>query len=150
MKLRLPFLSLGLIALALSSSAQAALGGPASTLQDDRMQLKATAPVANNKLNFTVHEMATADGTTVREYISGGNVFGVAWRGPHIPNLKQLMGSYYETYTSELAARRKGHAPVAIRRTDFVAHSGGHMRAFSGSAFVPNMLPAGVTEADIQ
>jgi hypothetical protein len=150
MKSTKQFLSIGLFALACSPAAHAVLGGDASTLQADRMQMKATAPVASSKLSYTVHEMTTGNGVTVREYVADGKVFGVAWRGPRVPNLKQLMGPYFDTYVTEAGAKHSGHTHLAFRRPELVVRASGHMRAFSGTAYVPGMLPAGVAENDIQ
>ena len=137
-------------ALALAPAAHAMLGGAAGTIQEDRMQLKATAPEASNKLNYTVHEMALPSGTTVREYIAGDKIFAIAWRGPINPDLKQLMGPYFDTYAAEVHAHHNGHTHVAVVHPEFVMHASGHMRAYSGSAYIPAMLPEGVKASDIQ
>ncbi|HEY8026539.1 MAG TPA: DUF2844 domain-containing protein [Burkholderiaceae bacterium] len=150
MKLRKSLLSLALLVLALSPSAHAALGEPASSLQGDRMQMKAATPLSTSKLNYTVHEMTTSNGIVVREYVSGGIVFAVSWHGPRMPDLKQLMGSYFETYKTEAAVKHSGHSHLAIRRDDLVVGASGHMRDFSGFAYVPRMLPSGVNERDLQ
>jgi hypothetical protein len=150
MKLRMSLLPAALLVLALSPSAHAALGEPASSLQSDRMQMKAAVPVATSKLNYSVHEMTTANSIVIREYIAGGNVFGVTWHGPRMPDLKQLMGSYFETYKNEAAVKHAGHAHLAIRRQELVVGASGHMRSFSGFAYVPSMLPSGVAERDLQ
>lgn len=133
-----------------SVAAHAELGGAASSLQSDRMQMKATVPAATSKLNYTVHEMTADNGATVREYIANDKVFAVAWHGERMPNLKQLMGPYFDTYTSEPRAKHAGHSHVAIEHADFVMHASGHMRSYSGSAYVPGLLPAGVKASDIQ
>jgi Protein of unknown function (DUF2844) len=43
-----------------------------------------------------------------------------------------------------------GHRHLSIDRSDLVVHSGGHMRAFYGNAYVPALLPPNFTIADIQ
>jgi hypothetical protein len=153
MKLNLPVLQIALIALAAPSIALAALGGDLSTVQADRMHMKATLPVANKTAaNYTVHEMTTSAGTTVREYAtSTGTVFAVAWRGPTVPDLRQLMGpSYFDTYSSAANVKHVGHTHLSIRQEGLVVRTSGHMRAFFGTAYVPGMLPPGVTEEDIK
>jgi len=150
MKTSMRVLLAAVTALAFSQAAQAELGGAASTLQNDRMQMKAAVPVASTKLNYTVHEMTLSSGTTVREYIANEKVFAVAWRGQHKPDLKQLMGPYFETYTKEALTHRSGHSHVAIEHPDFVMHAAGHMRYSAGSAYIPGMLPQGVTAQDIR
>lgn len=150
MNANLRLLSIGLVALALSPAAHAVLGGAASTVQADHMQLKAGAPAASSKLNYTIQEMTAASGTVVREYVADDKVFAVAWRGPSVPDLKQLMGSYFDTYRNEAHSHRNGHTHLAIEHPDFVMHASGHMRAYAGSAYLPAMLPVGVKASDIQ
>jgi hypothetical protein len=151
MKLRMSLLPLALLVMALSPAAHATLGEPASTLQSDRLQMKAAVPVASSKLNYTVHAMTTSNGVVVREYVSAGNVFGVSWRGRRIPDLKQLLGAtYFDMYKQGAGVKHAGHSHLAIRRQELVVGASGHMRSFSGFAYVPSMLPSGVAESDLQ
>jgi hypothetical protein len=151
MNLKMPILQITLIALTIPSMAFAALGGDVSTVQTDRMQMKATLPVANKSANYTVHEMKTSAGVTVREYAaSTGTVFAVAWKGPTVPNLQQLMGPYFDTYSNAAKIKHVGHTHFSLQQDGLVVHASGHMRDFSGIAYIPGMLPQGVTESDIK
>ncbi|WP_250520786.1 DUF2844 domain-containing protein, partial [Caballeronia sp. NCTM1] len=47
-------------------------------------------------------------------------------------------------------AARGGRGQVSVQDSGLVVHSGGHMGAFSGSAYLPQSLPAGVSASDIQ
>lgn len=139
------FLSIG------SGSVCAALGGNIASIEQDRMQMKATVPVKIAAEKFTVHEMTLTSGTRVREYITTmGTVFAVTWRGQTIPDLRQLMGDYFDTYTTAAKSQQSQRSHLTIQQDDLVVHSGGHMRAYMGSAYVPKLLPVGVTEADIK
>jgi hypothetical protein len=42
-------------------------------------------------------------------------------------------------------ASRTGHHHLEIRQDNFVMQSSGHMRAFTGRAYVPQALPAGLS-----
>jgi hypothetical protein len=42
------------------------------------------------------------------------------------------------------------HRLVRLNSSDIVIESSGKMRAFVGRAWVPGMLPSGVTAADLQ
>ena len=100
---------------------------------------------------FSVHEIQTASGTKVREYVSpAGSVFAVAWEGPVIPDLRQALGSYFDRYIAALADKQAGHRQVEVRESDFVVQSRGHMRAFSGRAYLPLLMPQGVTVDDLR
>jgi len=97
---------------------------------------------------FTFHELQSASGIIVREYLtSTGTVFGVVWEGATIPDMRQLLGPYFERYQQEaarLAANRKGHGPLVVDLGDLVVQNGGHPRAFKGRAYLPRLVPAGV------
>jgi hypothetical protein len=136
--------------------AAAALGGDVTTVEADRQQMKATRTVRASA-NYSVHEITTSYGTVVREYVSpDGKVFGVAWRGPFLPNLQQLLGDSYPTFAQaaqdarSTQPRHSRNAPLTVEQPGLVVHSGGHMRAYSGQAYVPAMIPQGVDAADIR
>jgi hypothetical protein len=125
-------------------------GGAASTTQLDQAHMNATLRIAPGE-KFTVHEMTLPSGTVVREYVSPqGQVFAVSWKGPFKPDLRQLMGDYFDRYVQATPPARSGHNASRVAQADLVVQSMGHMRAFSGHAFVPGMLPAGVAESDLQ
>lgn len=146
-------LSVGITLLALLPlAAWAGLGGDVSSVQTDQNRLQAMrrATISNG---YTVHELITENQITIREYASTqGKIFAVSWRGPFMPDLQQLLGSYFPTFKAAAAARRAAGArgPVALEQDDLVVQSGGHMRAFSGRAYVPSLLPPQVSVDEIQ
>ena len=79
-------------------------------------------------------------------------VFGVAWDGPQIPDLRQILGNYYDQFERSAAQRRLVHqrGPLAIEEPGLVVYSGGHMRAYTGKAYVPAELPQGVRPEEIR
>jgi len=100
---------------------------------------------------FTVSEVVEPSGTTVREYIGADNVvFAVSWQGPSMPNLQQLLGSYADQFAAAASEPHQGRRAVAIQSDQLVLRSGGHMRSFAGSAYVPALLPQGVTPDNIR
>ncbi|PYE22810.1 uncharacterized protein DUF2844 [Paraburkholderia silvatlantica] len=136
----------------LSAAAAAAATGNASAAA--RAAVQGAASGASTPPAYTVQQTTLANGTVVREYLTqGGTVFGVAWDGPQMPNLATLLGSYFPQYTagvkaSHAAGRVRG--PGVVENSNVVVHSGGHMGAFSGQAWLPQALPAGVSASDIQ
>jgi hypothetical protein len=104
--------------------------------------------------SFTVHELRAATGTTIREYVSqSGKVFGVAWDGPTLPDLRQVLGVYFAPYMQAAQAaqkKRAGRGPRRIEEPTFVVEQSGHPRAFAGRAYVPQMVPAGSGPEDIR
>lgn len=134
--------------------ALAALGGDASSVEADRQQMKATvrAVQPSNNAPYTVQEITTSYGTVVREYVApNGKVFGVAWRGPFLPNFQQIFGSYYQEFSQAAqearssGMRRSHNAPLMVNQSDLVVHSTGHTRAYAGQAYVPGLIPEGVS-----
>jgi hypothetical protein len=104
--------------------------------------------------NYTVKETTSSSGTVVREYVgTDGNVFGITWRGPFMPDLSALLGTYFPQYKSAVEAQRsqrKGRGPIAVEQSGLVVHSLGHMGAFFGQAYLPAALPSGVSADDIR
>jgi len=93
------------------------------------------------------HQITSPTGAVVTEYISPeGKVFGISWRAPVIPNLEKLLGSYITPVqqAAQAQTRRRG-GPFIVRASDLVFVSGGHMRGFHGSAYVPSLLPRNVS-----
>ena len=141
---------LALASLTLSQPARATLGGAIESVERDRLHLKAqTRSQAGPR--YTVHAMTAASGTAIREYTApDGKVFAVTWSGPAMPDLRQLLGSYFSTYTTDTTARRSGHAHRQVDLPELVVRSSGHQRSFSGKAYVPSMVPTGVVIDDLQ
>ena len=112
------------------------------------------ASAASTPASYTVRATTYGSGTVVREYLAqDGTVFGLAWNGPQMPNLNDLLGTYFPQYLAGVQAVRAvrgGHGPVAVDQGSLVVHSGGHMGAFAGQAWLPQALPAGVSGSDIQ
>jgi len=150
----------------LSGRALATLGGSAQSVAADQQALGGTlntAPQAQasggaQALNqssanpaYTVQQISIPSGTTINEYVSSdGKVFAVSWRGQRPPDLAQLFGSYFAQYQQAAAAphRERGHR--AIQTQDLVVETGGHMRDLMGRAYIPALVPAGVSVDEIQ
>ena len=137
-----------LLMLTFSFPASAVLGGDESSVATDMVQMKATVKVTPGDA-FAVHEVKTAGGPVIREYVSpAGRVFGVAWQGPSIPDLHQLLGTYFQPYSAAAQAAKAGHPgrrPLNIQLPGLVVQTGGHMRALYGRAYDPSLLPQGVS-----
>jgi hypothetical protein len=125
----------------------AALGEPESTAKNDAQQLKGSIK-STERTSYRVHEIQLPSGTVMREFAAaGGNVFAVTWSGPAIPNLRQALGRYFDGYVAAAKANRAGHRHFQMRQSDFVMQTTGHMRAFTGYAYLPQAMPSG-TSAD--
>jgi hypothetical protein len=150
--------ALGLLAAGLSCAlllplpAAAHLGGDSSSVDADRHELRATLRSIPMQ-QFQLHEISAPSGTLVYEYATPqGTVFAVTWHGPLPPDLHQLFGSYYPRYQAAAAAHaRPGmHRQVNIVDADLVVQSTARLRAFGGLAYIPSLMPAGVSVANLQ
>jgi hypothetical protein len=132
----------------LPSPAFASLGGNVGTVEADRVQMKAAQLRIIRANAYTLHELQSPAGVTIREYYApGGTVFGVAWEGPWPPDMRQLLGSYFEQFQrANEAARstRKTRGVLVVNDGSLVVRISGHARAFSGFAYAPGLLPQGV------
>ena len=142
-----------LMTLGLPFLAFAALGGSLDSVQADQAHFKANRGITEGGV-YAVHELTTPTDIVVREYVSpGGRVFGVTWRGPFIPDMQQLLGGYFPQYVVAAKAereRRVGRAPLNIQLPGLVVQTGGHMRAYFGRAYDPELLPAGASSDDVR
>jgi len=108
--------------------------------------MKAQRQTVTGTAAYTVNTLQTPAGITIREYLdNGGTVFAVIWRGPVMPDLQQVLGQYFSQYVAEAKSRHDQRSHLSIRHTGLVLHAGGHLRAFFGTAYVPTLLPAGLS-----
>lgn len=128
----------------------AALGGDTTSISRDQSHMRAQLRASASN-GYSVHELQTEAGVNVREYIAAGKVFAVAWDGPSLPDLSQLLGTHFPAFKQSMAARRSRgvRGPVALQQNDLVVESRGNMRAFTGRAYVPSLLPPQVSIDEI-
>ena len=127
-------------------------GAGAASAAVPAAKMQAVTPVAPSSL-YTLHEVQLENGTSVREYATpAGIVFAVSWQGPVLPDLRALLGNYFNTFKLEtervrITGRRGG--PVSIDHADLVVQSSGRMRNFFGHAYAPTLIPAGLNIKDV-
>ncbi len=130
--------------------AAASLGEAESSIQDDVAKFQGTVS-STEHLTYRVHEIDTPSGTVLREFVAqGGTVFAVAWHGPIMPNLRQVLSQYFDSYVRAAQASPVNHRHVDISQANLVVHASGHMRAFSGIAYLPQAIPAGVSVGELR
>jgi hypothetical protein len=152
LKLRLCFAALGLL-LFIPMSAFASLGGDVNSIMMDQIHFQGNIRTTQSE-TFTMHEIHSANGTVIHEYVSpAGKVFAVTWHSAWPPDLHQLLGTYFDEYHEAArtnAPPQPGRRVVRLREPDFVFEQGGHPRSFVGRAYLPQMLPPGVTVEALQ
>lgn len=102
---------------------------------------------------YTIQEVKAPTGVVVREYVANGKVFAVAWEGPTRPDLRQLLGAYFDTFTA--AAHSKHAARVVrgamtIKQSNLVVEMVGHMHWLVGRAYLSDMIPPDVRTEEIR
>lgn len=154
--MRAMFLLMTIASLA-SASACASLGGAPSDFGPGAArarQLAGALPAGTatgTAVPYTINETTLESGTVVREYVGpGGIVFGVSWNGPFLPDLRTLLGERYASLTGAAADKSRGRGQVNVQKDDLVIESGGHMRAWSGRAWLGSALPAGIGAEVVQ
>jgi hypothetical protein len=156
----------GLLGACVAMPAFAVLGGQPMSAPEGASEAKAVVRAATTAAasgasgaaaassTYTGQSTTLASGTIVNEYMDAqGTVFGIAWRGPRVPDLATLLGSYFPQYQQSLRAQRAargGRGPVSVQDSGLVVQSSGHMGAFAGNAYLPQSLPAGVSASQIQ
>lgn len=124
-----------------SVPAWAVLGEYESSISSDQKIMRGEVRAAALQ-GYSVQQITGADRTVVREYVSPtGMVFGISWQGPTMPNLQQLLGSYFAQFQKAAQPRARRRGPLVLRTAKLVVESGGHMRSFHGRAYVPSLLP---------
>jgi Protein of unknown function (DUF2844) len=146
-------MGIAFLVLSLSLPAFAALGGDVASVHEDQAQMKGTLKTTQAEA-YSVHEISASANTVVKEYVSpAGKVFAITWHGQFIPDMQQLLGTYYDQYAQAAKTQREshsGHHPVNIQQPGLVFQNGGHMRSYVGRAYVPDMVPQGVNVNALQ
>ena len=107
-------LCMTLAMLVLPFSASGSLGGDSASIQADQRQMEGTLRVAA-AANYRQFEIQTPAGVLAREYVSStGQVFAVVWEGPSLPDIRQLLGSYFDQYVQAASVGGNGARPHLI------------------------------------
>ena len=131
------------------ASAWAALGGDATSVEVDRARLKGELRITSAAA-YSVHEITASSGLTMREYVApGGKVFAVSWRGPAMPDLRQVLGSYYAPFQQAASVPHYNHHHLAVQTPEVIVQSGAHLRMFIGRAWAPALLPPNFSTDEI-
>lgn len=135
------------------SAAVAGLGEKETEIAKDQKALGLTGRKQNKLLHDSVHEL-TQETLRVKEYVDPqGLVFAVSWKGNSHPDLTALLGPYLREYQDAIQSRKKekGHKKIGtIVTPHLVIEKSGTLRASQGRAYVPALIPAGVSINDIQ
>ncbi len=137
---------IGVLALAslVPGVASATLGEPVASVASDGASMQGSIKIQERSV-YRLHEIQLPSGSSVREYVTlDGNVFAVAWSGPVVPDLRQTLGKYFDTFVAGAKLKSSGGHRVDVRQDDVVIQTGGHMRALFGRAYLRSSWPSGM------
>jgi len=129
----------------------ATLGEGADSITKDRHALSAAKRASTSHAKYTVQEIAS-NATTIREYLDlSGVVFAVAWNGMVHPDLTTILGTYAGEYreAKRQTPRKHGLGRSKVQSGQVVVETWGHMRNLQGRAYLPALLPEGVSVDEI-
>ena len=141
------------LSLAPAAPARAALGGTVDSVTTDSRMMRGVLR-STGFVQYDVQEIQSGS-VTIREYVTRqGQVFAVSWQGPEQPDLQQLLGEYFPRFqTAAVAAHAVSpgiHRQLSIAQSDLVLSSSGRMRDFHGLAYLPALVPDGVSVSSLQ
>ncbi len=97
-----------ILILILPATVLAALGGDAASVDTDRVRMQGALMRIARSDTYALHEMRSASGTMVREYVStSGTVFAVVWQGPWLPDLRQVLGNHFDQYQTAMRTAQR-------------------------------------------
>lgn len=153
------FLKIAMLAAAvLPLSSHATLGRAPSLSASSTVALRAASPSDTaasaaqvaNAAPYSVRQSVDANGVTLREYVLPQNVvFAVKWNGPIRPDMTALLGSYFPNFVNAGKSSTAGTGPLIGGNDDFRIESAGRLGSFSGMAWLPRLMPAGVRPGDL-
>jgi hypothetical protein len=142
----------GFFLTAVAGPAQAALGESVDSVASDQTALAAKRVSRMVRDGYTVQELSS-DSVILREYVTPtGIVFAIAWNGLIHPDLTSLLGSYageYRTAQQHLL-RQHGSRHRKVETDQIVVEKWGQMRNLQGRAYVPALIPSGVSIDEIK
>ena len=132
--------------------AQAILGEVVDSVSSDKKVLAANGVTTTVHQGYSVQQV-NADAVIMREFIApSGVIFAIAWRGLSHPDLTLLLGTYTSEYEESLrhVRRQPDRRRLHMETNRIVVEKWGHMRNLQGRAYVPALIPVGVTVDEIR
>ena len=130
---------------AIAALGEAPFAAGASAAVDARV---ASYQAAKTAQGYRVAVLELNNGTVVQEFVDAkGQVFGLRWSGPDLPDMGMLLGSYLPVFKASVQAARqagKRGGPVVVQSGGMVMVSTGVMGAFQGYAYLEAWVPLDV------
>lgn len=105
--------------------------------------------IANDNNSYSIYQMTTNSGIEIKQYVADDKVFAITWQGESSPNLNQLLGKYFSTYTNA-TPKYKSSALLRIENQDLIIYYGNIDNYFYGRAILPSLIPNGLSMIKIK
>jgi len=124
----------------------------AKTAADDGRRTRTESQTCDgNRSGYTVRDVHYGR-ALMREFIAPtGVVFALDWKGMPEPDVKNLLGSSTDDERLEdlLPILRRRNSTTRISERDIIWEKSGTSRNLYGRAYVPYLVPSGVTIGDV-
>jgi Protein of unknown function (DUF2844) len=143
-------LALGVVLAA--PAAYAGLGEASDSILRDHVAFGGSSLTVTSLAAYDVHETATTDGARVRQYVAhDGTVFAVGWSSRTQVDLRTLLAGHYDAYVAAASVPHgANHHVFSATTPGMVISIMKHPRGFTGAAYVPAAVPAGVSTGELR
>jgi hypothetical protein len=139
---------LGWIACALFTPQAWAVLGQAPTTYPSNTASAFSAPTFAATSLYTMTAVTIDSGVVIKEFTNpDGLGFAVSWRGPVMPDLSTLLGTYFPVFmraNEEAQATGRRGSPVSVARDGLVVQASGRRPHFFGYAALTHLTPSGI------
>ena len=132
----------------------ASLGDNLDSIANDKKNLglsdvsQISAFVQTGDAKSQVSQFMTEKNISIKEFSNNGVVYAVSWSGHINPNLRQLLGKYFPQLKTAVRVSM-GNTHSVLSGDDFSYQSSGYPGNYSGIAYIPSLIPAGVSLNDL-
>lgn len=133
----------------------AALGEMTDSINNERLAIHSDEIRSKNVGKFVIHEIQN-QAIKIDEYATpDGRIFALVWKGMSSPDLKPLLGPYFDDFKAALdkasSTVRRFRAPFrTIHGARVVVERWGRPRHLNGRLYALELFPSGVTPNDIR
>ncbi|HRG62518.1 MAG: DUF2844 domain-containing protein [Neisseriales bacterium] len=134
----------------ISLSAYASLGESSEEVNNDAKNLSSWVSNIETTDNYVIKSINT-ENTQIKEYINPASdtVFAIRWAGKRIPNMKVLLGNYFDEFMNTKGSSH-GLTSGSSANTDLISNYGGVPGHFFGQVILTKYLPQGLKIGDLK
>ncbi len=147
------FLIMLLLLAVIPRESAAALGEHESSSEKDRKHFHGFRQQVNESGSYVLNIIST-EANVIREYSNpNGMIFAVTWRGFSHPDLTTLLGAHWAEFNTQhnLDSNRhpQGKRILKMDTSTIKYEEGGRMGSVYGRAYIPSLVPDGVSPEEL-